>query len=102
MRMNSGGGFNQGKIRESWETCEKNNYRDTVRDIQSVEITLIDDNIVEEVVLFPYKYQSLGMYKWSLVGWLNKMVNGEGGVTVNEDDWLVMGLQPADDIFLDN
>src|SRR5690606_2804153 len=27
MRMTGGGGFNQGKIRDSWESCEKNNYR---------------------------------------------------------------------------
>src|SRR5690606_35169079 len=102
MRMTGGGGFNQGKIRDSWESCEKNNYRDTIRDIQSVEITLIDDNMVSEVALFPYKYQSLGMYKWSLVGWLNKINNGEGKTPVEEDDWLVMSLQPADDMFLEN
>lgn len=102
MRMGSGGGFNQGKIRESWESCEKNNYRDTIRDIQSVEITLIDDNMVSEVALFPYRYQSLGMYKWSLVGWLNKINNGEGKIPIEEDDWLVMSLQPADDMFLEN
>ncbi|MCO5249450.1 MAG: CRISPR-associated helicase Cas3' [Chitinophagales bacterium] len=102
MRMIGGGGFNQGKIRESWESCEKNNYRDTIRDIQSVEITLIDDYMVSEVALFPYKYQSLGMYKWSLVGWLNKINNREGKIPVEEDDWLVMSLQPADDMFLEN
>lgn len=102
MRMSSVGGFNQGKIRESWESCEKNNYRDTIRDIQSVEITLIDDNMLEEVALFPYKYQSLSMYKWSLVGWLNKINNGEGEIPIEEDDWLIMSLQPADDMFLEN
>jgi len=102
MRMSNGGGFNQGKIRESWETCEKNNYRDTIRDIQSVEITLIDSDLIHEVIQYPFKFQSVGMYKWSLVSWLNKVINNEEGLSIDEDDWLVMSMQPADDIFLEN
>ena len=103
MSTMSGGGFNQGKIKESWTTCTKNNYRDTIRDIQSVEIVLIDDSLIHEVNRFPYRFQSLGMYKWSLVGWLNKIYKGEGPNTFDrEDDWLVMELAEANDIFLEN
>lgn len=102
MRMTSSGGFNIGKIRESWETCEKNNYRDTIRDIQSVDVVLIDEFSVKEVNQFPYRFQSLSMYKWSLVGWLNKIERGEGPIKLSPDDWLVMELKEADDMFLEN
>jgi len=102
MRMTSSGGFNIGKIRESWETCEKNNYRDTIRDIQSVDVVLIDEDLVCEVNQFPYRFQSLSMYKWSLVGWLNKIEKEESPIQLSPEDWLVMELKEADDMFLEN
>lgn len=102
LKSMSGGGFNQGKIRESWNNCNKNHYRSTIRDVQSVEICMINDDMRSEVAMYPYRYQSLGMYKWSLVGWLNKIIKGEGIVSVEEDDWLVMELKEAEDIFLEN
>ncbi len=70
--------FNSAKISESWKDCQKNNYRNTIRDIQSVEVILIKENQQDEVVKFPYRYQSVGIYKWSLVSWLNKIARGEG------------------------
>ncbi len=102
MSQTNGGGFNQGKIRESWNTCAKNNYRDTIRDIQSVEVVLINDSQIQEVNNNPYKYQSLGMYKWSLVSWLNKIYKDEGEIPFDKEDWLVMELSEAQDIFLEN
>lgn len=83
------------KITESWNTCEKNNYRNTVRDIQSVEVVLISDHIKSEVERFPYKFQSIGIFKWSLVGWLKKTIE-----LVEEDDTLVWVLDEVDQ-FLD-
>ncbi len=76
------------RITESWNTCEKNNYRNTVRDIQSVEIVLITDTkkMKSEVERFPYKFQSIGIFKWSLVGWLKKIE------LVDDDDTLVWTL----------
>lgn len=102
MKSGADGGFNQSKIRESWNNCNKNYYRDTIRDVQSVEITLINNEMCAEVSLYPYRYQSLGMYKWSLVGWLNKIIKGEGAILFDEDDWLIMELKEAKDIFLEN
>ncbi len=99
MSTGQDGGFNQSKIKESWEHCAKNNYRNTIRDIQSVEITLITDNMNDEVAKYPYRYQSLGMYKWSFVGWLNKIYHSE---YFDKDDWLIMELKPAHDMFLEN
>jgi len=84
------GGFNKSKIKNSWNACVKNNYRDTIRDIQSVEITLITDEMDTQLCKFPYCYQSLGMYKWSFVSWLNKIKNLESW---ESDDWLVKKLE---------
>ena len=102
MSRTSGGGFNQGKIKECWNTCTKNNYRDTIRDIQSVEVFLIHESQIQEVNLNPYKFQSLGMYKWSLVSWLNKIYKDEGAIPFDKEDWLAMELKEAPDIFLEN
>lgn len=100
MRTGQSGGFNQDKIKESWESCQKNLYRGTIRDIQSVEITLINEERLKEVEQFPFKYQSLNMFKWSFVGWLNKVYNSE--YFNKEEDWLVMELREAHDMFLEN
>lgn len=99
MKTGQSGGFNQDKIIESWETCQKNYYRNTIRDIQSIEITLINDKTRTEIEKYPFKYQSLSMYKWSFVGWLNRIYNSE---YFDKEDWLVMELKEADDIFLEN
>lgn len=100
-RMNTGqsGGFNQDKIKESWECCQKNHYRSTIRDIQSVEIILINDQSRSEVEKYPFKYQSIGMYKWSFVGWLNKIYSSD---YFDREDWLVLELKEAHDLFLEN
>lgn len=89
MQTGQGGGFNQDKIKESWNTCQKNFYRNTIRDIQSIEITLISDDMEIEISKYPYSYQSLGMYKWSFIGWLNKIVQSEN---YDQEDWLVKKL----------
>lgn len=99
MKTGQDGGFNRAKIKQSWESCTKNNYRHTIRDIQSVEITLITDEIIDDVVKSPYRYQSLAMYKWSLVGWLNKIYDCED---FNKEDWLVKCFRPVHDMFLEN
>ncbi len=87
------GGFNQDKIIESWESCLKNHYRSTIRDIQSVDITIICDELTPEVERYPYGYQSLSMYKWSFVSWLKKIEDGEGPIKTEEEQWLVKGLE---------
>lgn len=69
--------FNYSKIIESWRDCKKNNYRNTIRDIQSVEVVLINESQKDEIAQYPFRYESVGMFKWSLVGWLNKIVKGE-------------------------
>lgn len=89
--------FNHEKIREAWRDCRKNNYRNTVRDIQSTDVVLIRENQKEEVAKHPYRYESVSIYKWSLVSWLNK-VKAEVGDSVQ----LCWQLKEAENIFLEN
>lgn len=98
MQSGQGGGFNKDLIRKSWNDCQKNNYRSTIRDIQSVEIVLINESQKEEIAQFPFRYQSVGMYKWSLVGWLNKIARS----SAYDNEALVWELKEDDDIFLEN
>ena len=98
MWIGQDGGFNQDLIKKSWNECQKNNYRITIRDIQSVEIVLINENQKEEIAQFPFRYQSVGMYKWSLVGWLNKIVKSP----FYDTEALAWELKEDDDIFLEN
>ncbi len=87
------GKFNQDKIVESWNACLKNHYRSTIRDIQSVEVTIITEGMCDEVSKYPYRYQSLGMYKWSLVSWLNKVIKNESPRKYDCEDWLIKKLE---------
>lgn len=98
--MRQSSNFNQDKIKESWDCCQKNHYRSTIRDIQSIEIIIINDLSRKEVEKYPYKYQSIGMYKWSFVTWLNKIYNSDS--FDDEEDWLVLKLEEDHDLFLEN
>lgn len=91
--------FNYAKILESWQDCQKNNYRNTIRDIQSVEVVLIKENQKEEVAKIPYCYQSVGMYKWSLVSWLNRITKGEGIEPYNEEEDILIWQLVENNIF---
>ncbi|MCF6183717.1 MAG: CRISPR-associated helicase Cas3' [Bacteroidales bacterium] len=68
--------FNQEKIRVSWQDCKKSNYRNTIRDIQSVDLVIINDKIKDKVALQPYSYESIGLYKWTFIGKWKKLGNG--------------------------
>jgi CRISPR-associated endonuclease/helicase Cas3 len=68
--------FNRSKIQQSWETCEKNMYSQTIRDIQSIEIVIIDSAREVRGTFMPYKYQTIGLYKWSFIKWVKEILNG--------------------------
>ncbi|MBB3186019.1 CRISPR-associated helicase Cas3' [Microbacter margulisiae] len=60
---------NIAKIQESWNNCEKNMYSQTIRDIQSIELAIIDYNQIGHNIFIPYKYQTIGLFKWSFMKW---------------------------------
>ncbi len=66
--------FNRSKIQQSWETCEKNMYSQTIRDIQSIEIAIIDSAMEAQGAFMPYKYQTIGLYKWSFIKWAKEIL----------------------------
>jgi CRISPR-associated endonuclease/helicase Cas3 len=59
--------FNKSEIQESWDTCEKKMYSQTIRDIQNLDIVIIDYEKERNKTIFPYKYQTIGLYKWSFI-----------------------------------
>jgi CRISPR-associated endonuclease/helicase Cas3 len=67
--------FNRSKIQQSWESCEKNMYSQTIRDIQSIEIAIIDYASEMRGTFIPYKYQTIGLYKWSFIKWAKEILN---------------------------
>ncbi|HCT93639.1 MAG: hypothetical protein A2X19_08420 [Bacteroidetes bacterium GWE2_39_28] len=66
--------FNRSKIQQSWKTCEKNMYSQTIRDIQSIEIAIIDSSKETRGTFIPYKYQTIGLYKWSFIKWSKEIL----------------------------
>ncbi|WP_162304527.1 CRISPR-associated helicase Cas3' [Maribellus luteus] len=68
------GDFNRSKIQQSWETCEKNMYSQTIRDIQSIEVAIIDVTKEARGAFIPYKYQTIGLYKWSFIKWAKEIL----------------------------
>lgn len=67
--------FNKAKIQLSWESCEKNMYSQTIRDIQNIEIAIIDYKKENKNDFFPYKYQTISLFKWSLIKWIKEILS---------------------------
>jgi CRISPR-associated endonuclease/helicase Cas3 len=66
--------YNRSKIQKSWETCEKNMYSQTIRDIQNIEIAIIDYEGEKGKPFIPYRYQTIGLYKWSFIKWAKEIL----------------------------
>lgn len=62
--------FNRKKILQSWESCEKNMYSQTIRNIQNIDIVIIDYQQLKGETFKPYQYQTIGIYKWSFIKWM--------------------------------
>lgn len=88
--------FNFSKIRESWNDCNKNHYRETIRDIQSIEIVLIDlDNCMNKKIL-PWRYETISVYKWSFIGWAKHIEQNK----LDNDDWVfAKAVQGEESVF---
>lgn len=95
----SNGFFNKKLIKNSWVDCEKNHYLKTIRDIQNVEITIINKEQCDEIAINPFRYQSVGMYRFSLSSWLKKIIKRND---LDHEDWLVKELAEAHDMFWEN
>lgn len=107
------GDFNRAKIQTSWEKCEKNMYSQTIRDIQSIDVAIIDATSETKGFFLPYKYQTIGLYKWSFIKWAKEILKENEDVIFkaesNKDtqfiDWDTMdkeafSLKPINDPYL--
>lgn len=83
------GGFNKHLIKQSWENCEKNMYSQTIRDIQSLEVAIIDYDKEKNRDFYPYKYQSINLYKWTFIKWAKIILENK----VYEDDSLLFKVE---------
>jgi len=76
--------YNKDKIRESWQDCDKKHYRETIRDIQSIDIVLIDLEDLKNEKIIPWQYETISVYKWSFIGWAKQISEKK----IDEDDWI--------------
>ena len=76
--------FNSDKIEASWRDCDKKHYRETIRDIQSVELVLVDLENLTDSEVFPWQYETISVYKWSFINWAKKLNENK----LSEDDWI--------------
>ena len=76
--------FNSDIIEASWRDCDKKHYRETIRDIQSIEVVLIDLENCADSKIVPWQYETISVYKWSFIGWAKKLNENK----LSEDDWI--------------
>lgn len=76
--------FNSDKIEASWRDCDKKHYRETIRDIQNVDLVLVNLENMADREIVPWQYETISVYKWSFIGWAKKMIDNR----LSEDDWI--------------
>lgn len=88
--------FNSDKIKASWRDCDKKHYRNTIRDIQSVDLVLVNMDNSTEFEIVPWQYETISVYRWSFIGWAKKIVENR----ISEDDWIfAKAVQSGDSQF---
>ena len=76
--------FNTNEIHESWNDCDKKHYRETIRDIQSIDIVLIDLENFKDKKIIPWQYETISVYKWSFISWAKQISKNR----IDEYDWI--------------
>jgi len=76
--------YNKNKIKESWKDCDKKHYRETIRDIQNVDIVLIDMKNLQGKKIITWQYETISVYKWSFINWAKQVSANK----MDEDDWI--------------
>jgi len=93
--------FNKRKIQESWVACEKNMYSQTIRDIQSIEVAIVDVSHMNKDNFRPYAYETISLFKWSFYKWTKELFT----LRIDGDDYFAfraVDLSREADIFLSN
>jgi CRISPR-associated endonuclease/helicase Cas3 len=76
--------YNKDKILQSWIDCDKKYYRETIRDIQSIDIVLIDLEKQRDKKIIPWQYETISVYKWSFISWAKQVLENK----IDEADWI--------------
>lgn len=76
--------FNKDRIANAWADSDKKHYSETIRDIESVDVILYDIDSNQYQRIIPYKYESISLYKWSLIKWVKQIIKSHDG-----DDWVI-------------
>jgi CRISPR-associated endonuclease/helicase Cas3 len=89
--------YNKSKIQQSWLDCDKKHYRETIRDIQSIEIVLIDLENYENKKIVPWIYETISVYRWGFINWAKQIEKNK----TNENDWIFGKAIQSDDCQFD-
>ena len=74
--------YNDEYIHKAWHDCDKRHYRKTIRDIQSIEIALVNLSDLKNAIIIPWNYETISVYKWSFIGWAKKVAASR-----SDDEW---------------
>ena len=89
-------GFNWGIMREAWDDCKKTYYRKTIRDIQSIEIALIDVEEFRHQRIIPWQYETISVYRWSFIGWAKRWMQDK-----EDGEWILAKAEPGEESSFD-
>jgi CRISPR-associated endonuclease/helicase Cas3 len=85
--------YNIDKIERSWLDCDRKHYRETIRDIQSIEIVLLDVDKYGNKRINPWEYETISIYKWSFIGWIKRIRQDVKDL----DTWIIGKAERGDD-----
>lgn len=92
------GSFNQILIKQSWEDCEKYIYKDTIRDINNLEIVIIDYEKEKDKLFYPYQYETISIYRWTFIKWANEIQDSKD----EYDDYIFIAVKNSESAFIDD
>lgn len=87
--------YNLDEIRQAWYDCDKIHYTKTIRDIQSIEVVLLDTDNCQNQKIRPWQYETISVYRWSFVGWVKRLMQE------NSDEWIVAKAEQSSDSSFD-
>jgi CRISPR-associated endonuclease/helicase Cas3 len=90
--------YNENEIMQSWRDCKKSNYSKTIRDINNLEIVLIDIEANRNKIIFPFNYETIGFFKWSFI----KIAKETFSDNHFEDSWAMAIAEPNSDSSFDD
>lgn len=89
--------YNLDEIRRAWYDCDKRHYTKTIRDIQSIEIVLLDIDNCQSQKIYPWQYETISVYRWSFIGWVKRLMQEQE----NFDEWIVAKAEQSSDSSFD-